>query len=244
MSENLSLPKLTGKIVVSFAITVKTGLHIGGSKSETVIGGIDGIVIKDAKGRPYIPGSSLKGKLRGLLAKKEGSADVKDDSSKIQRLFGDAGANDKNRQKQGGSKPALLTRLIVRDSFLQETSMDNLKREMLYDGFVEIKTENRIDRLKGSAKDPRTFERVPPGAQFNAELVYSIFDNANVDDDLKLINTALNMLELDYLGGSGTRGYGQLSFGGFEYAQYNISDKGVEKSTSFEHHNLKTLAEL
>ncbi|MFN4227892.1 MAG: type III-A CRISPR-associated RAMP protein Csm3, partial [Candidatus Ratteibacteria bacterium] len=62
---------LKGKIIIKGFIEVKTGLRIGGTTTGLKIGGLDQPVIKDPLGRPYIPGSSLKGKLRSLIEKKE-----------------------------------------------------------------------------------------------------------------------------------------------------------------------------
>ena len=59
--------RLQGKYIIQGKIKVLTGLHIGGPTTGLNIGGVDNIVIKDAKGKPYIPGSSLKGKMRSLL---------------------------------------------------------------------------------------------------------------------------------------------------------------------------------
>ena len=101
---------LIGKIFIKGKIVTQTGLHIGGSKSSLDIGGIDLNVIKTAKGVPFIPGSSLKGKLRTMLARLEGSEDFKQDSDKIKQIFGDSGDNDKQRGK--------ATRLLVRDAVL------------------------------------------------------------------------------------------------------------------------------
>ena len=65
--------KLRGKIIFRGKISTQTGLHIGGSKASLKIGGMDNEVLKTIDNKPYIPGSSLKGKLRSLLAKAEGS---------------------------------------------------------------------------------------------------------------------------------------------------------------------------
>ncbi|WP_297499767.1 type III-A CRISPR-associated RAMP protein Csm3, partial [Thermococcus sp.] len=57
-----------GKVVIRGRIKALTGLHIGSQRDVSEIGGIDNPVIKDPHtGLPYIPGSSLKGKLRSLF---------------------------------------------------------------------------------------------------------------------------------------------------------------------------------
>ncbi|MCM8825814.1 MAG: type III-A CRISPR-associated RAMP protein Csm3, partial [Candidatus Omnitrophica bacterium] len=65
---------LIGKAVIKAAIKVETGLRIGGSSTGVKIGGVDQPVISDPFGKPYIPGSSLKGKLRSLIERKENVA--------------------------------------------------------------------------------------------------------------------------------------------------------------------------
>ena len=62
--------QLQGRIFVTGSIEVVTGLHIGGSRTAQAIGGVQNSVVRDpVTRRPYIPGSSLKGKLRSLLEK-------------------------------------------------------------------------------------------------------------------------------------------------------------------------------
>jgi CRISPR-associated protein Csm3 len=203
--------KLVGKIFIKGKIVTQTGLHIGGSKSSLDIGGIDLNVIKTPQGTPFIPGSSLKGKLRSMLARLEGSESVNDDTVKIKRLFGDSGDNDKRGQ---------ATRLLVRDA-----TLDTVKFETVFGAYdldasdyTESKWENTINRKTGTAEHPRQLERVPSGAEFDFELVYDRFadkatgvetDTAN---DLTLLRTAMRLLEGDYIGGSGSRGYGKIRF--------------------------------
>ena len=53
---------------ITATIEIVTGLHIGGNNDEIKIGGIDNPVIKNPlTNEPYIPGSSLKGKIRSLI---------------------------------------------------------------------------------------------------------------------------------------------------------------------------------
>jgi CRISPR-associated protein Csm3 len=196
--------KLTGKIFIKGKIVAETGLHIGGSKSSLDIGGIDLNVIKTARGIPFIPGSSLKGKLRSMLARIDGSEKPDKDSDLIKAIFGDAGkGDDKNT----------VTRLLVRDANLDkdkfETEFAGVELEMDY---TESKWENTINRKTGTAEHPRQLERVPSGAEFNFEMVYDHYDDGNTKDHLTHIRTAMRLLEGDYLGGSGSRGYGKVKF--------------------------------
>lgn len=202
-------------------LEIKTGLHIGAGRETVEIGGLDGPVIKHPHTHePYIPGSSLKGKLRCLLEWACGKvqpdglpygsdADREyDPDDVILRLFGCT-----SKKWRGGP-----TRLIVRDAFLD----DDWKKATLAMGLnlTEEKTEVVIDRLQGKAAGnigPRTMERVPSGARFQVEMIvreYSVNgDNGARDrEGIEWLVTALKLLEHDALGGSGSRGYGRVRF--------------------------------
>lgn len=202
--------KLIGKIFITGQIELKTGLHIGGSKTALDIGGIDLNVIRTAEGVPFIPGSSLKGKLRSQLAKESGSYSVDDDSETIKELFGDP-PTAKNGQK------GKITRLLVRDVFINPDSkskLENKKDEFsgLELDYTETKWENTIDRKSGTAQHPRQLERVPAGTVFDFELVYNEFDDKKTEIHITEIKKAMRLLEDDYIGGSGSRGYGKIEF--------------------------------
>ena len=205
---------LLGKVIVRGRIKLKTGLRIGAQREAVDIGGIDNPVIKDPiTGLPYIPGSSLKGKLRSLLEKAKGLelsrnvgtpshpiwihvCDKKYEEIKnceVCRLFGSSG-------KDGDNFPA---RVLVRDAFLTEEFKNR------WDEVVEIKYETAIDRIT-SAANPRAMERVPAGVEFEFEIVYNIEDESAKNVDLKNLFSAMKMLEDDYLGGCGSRGYGKV----------------------------------
>lgn len=192
------------KLFISGKIKLLTGLHIGGSSSIVDIGGIDSNVIKTSEGAPYIPGSSLKGKMRFLYAMKAGSYSVDDDPDECKAVYG--------YHKDNKNKKA---RLIVRDSYLDEEHFrsikDKLELEMPY---TEAKWENTIDR-KTSAANPRQIERVPAGVTFKFNFVYSIFNDTDIEN-LKVVVESMRLLNNDYLGGSGTRGYGEIEFADFE----------------------------
>ena len=102
--------------------------------------------------------------------------------------------------------------------------------------YTEVKFENRIDRIKGVAEHPRQTERIPAGAEFDVEFVVNIVTPTFEKDDkgkrgqdipeaeqkltavryksefISLLRSGIHLLEHDYLGGSGSRGYGQVKF--------------------------------
>ena len=191
------------KIKFSAQIRLETGLHIGGSDAFAAIGAIDSPVIKDPiTNIPIIPGSSLKGKMRTLLAKvynEKVAEKPSDDSDILSRLFGNS--NDE-RFKMG--------RLIFRDAFLSNADeLDSLGAR----SYTEVKFENTIDRITAEA-NPRQIERAIRDSVFGFELIYEVTDKsqAQVEEDFKVILDGLKLLELDYLGGSGSRGYGKVVF--------------------------------
>lgn len=193
------------KIKIKGTIKVRTGLHIGGGDSFSAIGAIDSPVVRDPLSRlPIIPGSTLKGKLRSLLARERGSvpksgvSGFEADDSAIKRLFGSA-ANDSNADGTG----IQMSRLQFSDCFL--SNKEDLPQ------IFENKFENTIDRLTGIA-NPRQMERVVRDAEFGMEIVYNVEDPDQVEEDFANIRTALRLLENDYLGGGGTRGNGRVVF--------------------------------
>ena len=219
MAENRSI-KLEGRIFITFDIAAQTGLHIGGSDTGIDIGGVDKTVIRDRlSNRPYIPGSSLRGKMRSLLEKYRGlpqnqrigqgnihSCNQPEDyeSCAVCQVFGVPGERDFGTP----------TRLVVRDAHMTDESANALqdRTELPY---TEAKTEVSIDRVT-SAANPRQFERVPAGAVFGpAHLVYTIYNGSDCDprkdiERLATVLEGLQLLEDDYLGGQGSRGAGQV----------------------------------
>lgn len=204
--------KLKKKIIIKGTLTLLSGLHIGDSKENVEIGGVDSPVVRRRdNNQPYIPGSSLKGKLRSLLEVAMGAnADTKfkdytQKSMIIAQLFGWFG--DKNID----GNPS---RLLVRDASLSESSIKKLDESEFTDmPFTEVKFENVIDRLTGTAKNGgiRQIERVPAGAEFDIEFVINVMDDADEEKFLALLDVGIALLQHDYLGGSGTRGYGQVA---------------------------------
>ncbi len=205
-------------------IFLHTGLHIGSGNDEIKIGGIDNPVVKEPlNGYPYIPGSSIKGKVRTLLEWYTGSVDqnrgnpfsTTDSKNPISRIFGN-GSNEKDYA--GGP-----TRVSFSDCYLL-----NAEKLIERDALTETKAEVSIDRRKGTASGagPRHMERVPAGAEFNFELSYKIFDMGDGDNsdeqNFKLLLKGLKLLELDSLGGSGSRGYGKIRF---QFEEQTIQDE-------------------
>lgn len=204
------MAQLVKKIKIMTTIELLTGLHIGGSKENVEIGGIDLPVVKIAtkNNQPYIPGSSLKGKMRCLLEQSEGASEI-GNSPKVNNLFGIT--KDKNRENQP-------SRLIVRDAMLTKESKEELESNGNLDmPFTENKFENTIDRVRGVAGNPRQSERVPAGAKFDVEFIINVWDDPNDSNNerklIDLFKKGVRLLENDYLGGSGSRGYGQIKFG-------------------------------
>lgn len=203
------MEQLVKKIKINTTITLISGLHIGGSSENVEIGGIDNPVIKLAtKGnQPYIPGSSLKGKMRCLLEQTAGAPNVGLNAA-VNNLFG---ITENSRLNISENRPS---KVIVRDAMLSEDSAKALRGcDNLDMPYTEGKWENVIDRVKGVAEHPRQSERVPAGAVFNAEFVINVWDDDNEAELMDLFERGLRLLENDYLGGSGSRGYGQIKFG-------------------------------
>ena len=213
------MKQLVKKIKIQTSITLVTGLHIGGSSENVEIGGIDSPVIKlgTRENQPYIPGSSLKGKMRCLLEQAAGAPKI-GLNAEVNNLFGII----ENRANGTSNQPS---KLIVRDAMLTPKSVRALLGSDGLDmPFTESKTENTIDRVEGATVKGgvRTTERVPAGAEFYAEFILNIWD---ADDEVKLLNLfkkGISLLENDYLGGSGSRGYGQIKFG--ELNMIELSD--------------------
>lgn len=220
------------KVKISATILLESGLHIGGSGAFSAIGAIDSPVIKDATTNlPMIPGSSIKGKIRSLLSRTHynhnTTNDLGNDSDEISRLFG----NSKEAKYKIG-------RLIFRDSFL-------INKEQLEEkgarSYTEVKFENTIDRITAEAT-PRQIERAIRDSEFGFEVIYEINGQEQTEkevlEDVQIFKDGIKLLELDYLGGSGSRGYGKVKlvnlkaetvFGNYDITKINrILVKEVE----------------
>jgi CRISPR-associated protein Csm3 len=204
-------------IVIRGQLTCLTGLHIGGSEERYAIGGPDNPVIRDtASGLPFIPGSSLKGKMRSMLEwtlgkiEPDGSvhgSSCQDSACVICRLFG--ASTDRHRQEGQEIGP---TRLLIRDAFLAEDTVNRFQDGGLF--LTETKAENRLNRITAEA-EPHYIERVPQGAQFDIEMIYGIYDLGDGGtgdvENLKQVYTAFELLEASVLGGGGSRGSGKVA---------------------------------
>lgn len=194
-----------GKILIQCDLIVRTGMHIGASGSFSAIGAVDSPVIRDVlTGRPIVPGSSLKGKLRTLLAQKYNtniSQSYDDDAPEILRLFGSAKKTAVKR-----------SRLLFRDMVLD--NMDELRGYGLHSA-TEVKFENNINRVTAIA-NPRQIERAIRGTKFALNIVYDMQNETEAAADMKLLAEAMQLLEFDYLGGHGSRGYGKVKISGIQ----------------------------
>lgn len=203
--------KLLKKIIYKGIIKTKTGLHIGGTNSAMGIGGPDSLVIRNPiDNRPFIPGSSIKGKMRSLLEVLHGTigdqnmgvvknGPSQDKNAKSVKLFGTA-SNAYQRPSRLQVRDAHLTRKWQDEKEFGETDLP----------YTESKTEVVIDRITSAAM-PRSIERIPAGAEFELNFVLNIFEDDNETELMNSLDTAIKLLEDDYLGGNGSRGYGQVS---------------------------------
>ncbi|HEY8363558.1 MAG TPA: type III-A CRISPR-associated RAMP protein Csm3 [Tissierellaceae bacterium] len=247
--------RLLGKIFIDGKIKALTGLTIGGSKTDTIIGGIDNSVVKTSEGVPYIPGSSLKGKMRSLLELKEDKNICRCGKCNICAIFG-VMANSRKENLDGKEIPISNTqrvmansrkenlgptrladsrkenlgptRLIVRDAHLNEKVKEQMKnKEGIFNElelvYTESKWENVVDRITSQAKYPRQTERVPAGAIFDFSMVFNVFEEKDIKR-FYLLLSVMAMLEDDYLGGNGTRGYGRIKFIDFDVKAKSVDD--------------------
>ncbi len=222
--------KLIGKLILEGEMTCETGLHVGAGKGSLEIGGSDNPVVKDAFGRPYVPGSSLRGKIRSLLEQSSGMAvpgelvylsrrkgqevrihqsDRPDDE--ICLLFGrNPGRMERVQGETLETSQATPARLAVYDAPLDAESITPQMRENLDDELTEVKSENAIDRITSQA-NPRTLERVPAGSRFRFRMVLDILCEEDRELARRVVE-GMRLLEDDALGGGGSRGNGRMSF--------------------------------
>ena len=186
-------------------LKVLTGMHIGASGAFSAIGAVDSPVVRDPMTqKPILPGSSLKGKLRTLLAQKYNtniSQSYDDDAPEILRLFGSAKKTAVKR-----------SRLLFRDMVLD--NMEELRGYGLHSA-TEVKFENNINRVTAIA-NPRQIERAIRGTKFALNIVYDMQNETEAAADMKLLAEAMQLLEFDYLGGHGSRGYGKVKISGIQ----------------------------
>jgi len=227
----MKMKTLLDKLMITADLTLITGMHIGASNEFAPIGAVDSVVVRDPlTRRPIIPGSSLKGKMRTLLARTETESsvmkEVKKDSLEICRLFGIS------EHEKYGTIPA---RLQFYDLFIKENNISKFDEKTdLY--LTEIKFENTINRLDAVA-NPRQIERVPAGMEFELKIIYNL-ENLNdrleteVVEDFRNITRSFKLLQLDYIGGNGTRGYGRLRLSNFKIKAININNDEKPYDTS------------
>lgn len=227
-------------------IYLRSGLRIGGNKDTMQIGGIDSPVIKNPiTGTPYIPGSSLKGKMRFLLEAHYGLISPNGrgavpglnarpnleqyshwENNKIALIFGHL-----NHATVESGRPPYPTRVIFRDCNVEgaiepgtELNEGNINRDLdglrekMASNFSEAKIEVAIDRLSGTVggSGPRTLERIPAGVVFDFSLTLRLFEEDEGPEFLEILKQGLKLLQNDALGGSGSRGYGRIEFFGLK----------------------------
>lgn len=241
MSSHTSDTKLglIGKLMLDGEMICETGLHIGAGKGSLDLGGADNPVVKDAFGRPYVPGSSLRGKMRSLLEQAAGlvsptdlvylsrrrGQEVRihqsdDAGDEICLLFGrNPGRVDRVSGDAMEPKTATPARLTAYDAPLDLDSITAQMRENLDDELTEVKSENAIDRVTAQS-NARTLERVPAGARFKVRLVLDILCAEDRELVAPLVQ-GLRLLEDDALGGGGSRGSGRVRFSGWKVSWRN-----------------------
>lgn len=213
----VDIKEITGTLIV------KTGLRIGAGDTEMRIGGVDNPIIKHPHTlEPYIPGSSLKGKVRSLLEMKSGlmaytggnpvsfkviknlqDEKLKQDGENILKLFGAGGAEAEEIGDKIGPTRVSFADCPLDDGWRQKALEEGLS-------FTEVKMENAINRIQGVAQNPRPVERVPADAKFKFTVTLK---RLNIDEDQELedlLLLGLKLLTLDALGGCGSRGYGRV----------------------------------
>jgi CRISPR-associated protein Csm3 len=214
MSKDVFRAELKGFRRFTATIRCETGLRIGASRETAGPGELESPIVRHPISRiPYIPGSSLKGKLRALLESRHSRRTQETgfpcdcaeyERCAVCRLFG---CGDPRKSAQP-------TRLIFRDAALAEPSAKELREAMTESGifFSEAKGEIAMNRSRGTARPGslRQAERVPAGAEFALEVVLRVFAGDDEEANVRSLVEALDLLELDYLGGSGTRGYGKV----------------------------------
>lgn len=210
-----NIKEIKGKIIL------KSGLHIGAGDTEMHIGGTDNPVVKHPHTQePFIPGSSVKGKVRSLLEMKSGlmlktkgaplqarnlnglNGEQEEECRKILKLFGSSGADNEEIAKLGPTRVSFAD-CPLNDGWLKKTREERLS-------LTEVKSENSINRIKGTAENPRFTERVPADTEF--DFVVHLKMLGEEDELFDYLLLGLKLLEMDALGGSGSRGYGKIEF--------------------------------
>jgi len=212
---------LKGILKLKYKIKTKTGLHIGGSKESIEIGGIDNIVIKlpvlkingnEYRNVPYIPASSLKGKIRALLEWVEKPSDNQHQPITIAKGGEPCNCGKCNICKLFGTHKAQNNKEPVRlrfDEFYPTEDTIKTWEDVLDGMYTEMKSENTINRITSKA-NPRHLERVIAGSEFEGYITIRVFEGDTYENTVGILKKGLELLEDDYLGGSGSRGYGRI----------------------------------
>ena len=235
--------KFYGKVLMRGRIKAVTGLHIGSQRDISEIGGIDNPVIKDPHtGLPYIPGSSLKGRLRALFEVVVNSqlSELKERYPSLSK-YSPGSCRPMNQENCGkffnkrinkgwihvcADYNSAFNCPVCRLFGASGNESNFPSRVTVRDAFLskeweenwrtgEELTEAKIEvgiDRVTSQANPRTNERVVAGAEFEFEIIYNVEELAHWNDDLKNLLTAMILLEDSYLGGSGSRGYGKVKF--------------------------------
>lgn len=206
---------MMAKIQITGTVRLVTGMHIGGNGASAAIGAVDSPVIKDVlSGLPIIPGSSLKGKMRSLLARQYNTSVVEHeaDHDRICRLFGSANNGEKTS----------ISRIIVSDMIMSNAKQFEEKEISK----TEIKFENSISRQTAVA-NPRQVERVIRGAEFPLDIIYNVEKETELSEDMEILKEGMKLLTYDYIGGSGSRGYGKIVF---ENLSFDVVIGNVEET--------------
>lgn len=253
--------KIHSKIFIQGKIKALTGLHIGGNSIGMAIGGADKVVVRNPlTNEPYIPGSSLRGKMRSLLERARGDEKFSEEGGFKFEIKKDKNGKDILEASAGNDSNTLLgqmfgvaadknhnqpTRLMVRDAHLTDNSRDELANAPNTDmPMTEVKTEVNIDRIT-SAANPRQFERVPAGAEFEFELILTLMEGDDEQRYLNLVREALELVQHDSLGGHGSRGYGAVKFTIETLLRRTVEDyRDGNAGTALENHPLSGFAEI
>ena len=207
--------QLLGHVTISGEIEAVTGLHIGGTADAIDKGGIAHPVIKNpVTNEPYIPGSSLRGRMRSLLEKKGGKPLSEMASGIWMEIYKNDSDVDKARSSEvcrvfGNAHTGLPSVLLVRDAlYTEDTKLKYIESNL---PITEAKIEIAVDRITAHAL---------PRARFTFSMVYRVQRDENrpdaiknVQKDLENIFSALEEIEIhDGLGGNTARGHGQVKF--------------------------------
>ncbi|MEM2841530.1 MAG: CRISPR-associated RAMP protein Csx7 [Candidatus Bathyarchaeia archaeon] len=194
--------KLEERVIINGTLTLLTPLHIGSPKTEIDLEKVDMPVLKDTQGQPYIPGSSLKGKIRSeaeRIARKEGKTVCTPPNTKKMcgtitpnnlciccRIFGTAGEN-----------MSVASKVRFRDAYPHARVIETMTRAGI-----------AMDRERGVVAQGALYsiEAIPQGTRFGFEMVTENL----AKDEWKLLKAAINSFADAGLGGSVSRGMGKV----------------------------------